>query len=122
MAGGVTWKRAAELFRDVDPGLTVVSGHRRNKKRAVSQPPPPPSSPYQPHIATAEDWEAARGVDCPRCGKEALRLRLQDGICLQCAGALDNKYFRDKRKRDKLLKHIKAHNARVEGKKKKGSN
>jgi len=129
MAGDVMWKKASELFREVDPGLTVVSGHRRNKKRNRKQEVAQPSSseqevslsPYQPYIATAEDWEAARGVDCPKCGKEVVRLRPQDGICLQCASALDNKYFKDKRKRDRLLKYIKAHNARVEGKKKKGN-
>ena len=84
------WKKASELFREVDPGLTVVSGRRRNKKRAVSQPPPP--SPYQPHIATAEDWEAAKGVDCPRCGEETFHF--SNGVCDTCYAAEQKKIAR----------------------------
>lgn len=33
----------------------------------------------------SNEWEKARGPDCPSCGKETLRLL--DGECPRCAGA-----------------------------------
>lgn len=35
----------------------------------------------------AEDWEGARGVECPKCHREVLRLVA--GLCSGCANVVD---------------------------------
>ena len=85
-------KTATEIF-SVDPNLTIVS-----------------------HRSSARNWEAAGGAHCLRCGQEATRFRPEDGACLSCAQELNELEDKEKKKRDKILKYVKAHNARVKGK------
>ncbi len=66
-----------------------------------------------------EDWEAAAGATCPHCQQVALRFRPEDGVCLDCAGKLDAKADRDRKRWERDLKAMQAHNARVT--KRKGS-
>jgi len=57
-------KTLKSILHAVDPALTVVPGGRR------------------PHKSTAQDFIAATGVACKKCGKEVQRIR--DGYCLPC--------------------------------------
>jgi len=91
-------KRASEIFGSVDPHLNVIDrGHRR---RPV-------------HPLTSKDWESAGGSFCSRCRQEALRFRPFDGVCLDCVRDIDEKKDREDKKRAKILKYVKAHNARI---------
>ena len=92
----MTKLRLREVLQAVDPSLTIVSGHRRTRK------------------PKERDWVQAGGAICPRCGEEAVRFRPQDGVCLACARALNEKEDADKKKRDKFQKFRKRHNARVD--------
>ena len=98
-------KTASELFRQVDPHLTVIDGGTRhyNKRR--------------PQQLTNQDWEASGGAVCPRCKEEVVRFRPQDGVCRQCANLLNEKQDRDEKKHAKFLRLVKAHNARVDKRK-----
>jgi len=91
-------KRASEIFGSVDPNLKVIDASHRHSKKPLS------------------DWEASGGAICPSCKEEAVRFRPQDGVCRQCADSLNKKYFKDEKKRDNLRKFIKAHNARIDKK------
>ena len=96
-------KKASEIFHPVDPDLNVIDrGQRRTGRKGKGQ-----------------DWERTGGALCPRCGQEAVRFRLQDGVCLQCVQVLNEKQNTDDKKRARQLKFIKQHNARII--KKKGS-
>ncbi len=92
-------KRASELFGSVDPNLKVIDASHRHPKKSLS------------------DWEASGGAICPRCNEEAVRFRPQDGVCRQCADALNEKHFKDEKKRAKFLRFVKAHNARIDKRK-----
>lgn len=76
---GTKRKSAAELLREVSPGLTVIEArpypHRRGKKGVKLEEQPKPEVPqYVPHKATEEEWEAAGGVICPICRQPTTRL------------------------------------------------
>jgi len=94
-------KRASEIFGAVDPHLKVIDGgsRRRNSKR--------------PSAKAEADWNKLGGSKCPRCGIDALRFRPEDGVCVFCGQALNEKELRDERKRARFLKYMKAHNARI---------
>jgi len=89
-------KSAAELFREVSPGLTVIPGgdypHGPRKKAIkLAEQPKPEFPPYEPHKATEKEWEAAGGVRCPVCGNNTLRLlnygyRGNRQACPECLG------------------------------------
>lgn len=96
-------KKASEIFGEVDPHLNVIDGgigHHRPKQ---------------------QEWEASGGARCPRCHQEAVRFRVQDGVCRQCADELNDKKFSDEQKRIKILGFVKAHNARIDKRKRKGT-
>lgn len=100
-------KKASEIFGAVDPNLKVIDGGSRKHTRRLS--------------AKAEaDWDKLGGAKCPRCGKDALRFRPGDGVCIICAGALNEKEIRDERKRVRFLKFRKAHNARIDRNRERG--
>ncbi len=72
-------KSAAEILREVSPGLTVIPGgaypHDPRKKAVKLGEQPKPELPYyEPHKATEEEWEKAGGIICPICRKSTLRL------------------------------------------------
>lgn len=72
-------KSAAEILREVSPGLTVIPGgvypHGPKRKAVRLAEQPKPELPYYvPHKATEEEWEKAGGEICPVCGNEAVRL------------------------------------------------
>lgn len=58
-------KKASEIFRPVDPDLKIIDRGtlRRSKK---------------------QNWNDSGGSFCPRCGKEAVRFRPKDGVCMEC--------------------------------------
>ena len=92
-------KRASEIFGSVDPNLEVINASHRHLKKPLS------------------NWEASAGAICPKCHEEAVRFRPEDGVCRQCADALNEKQDRDEKKRAKFLRFMKAHNARIEKRK-----
>jgi len=96
-------KKASELFAAVDPHLKVIDGgsHRRQKRLSAK---------------AQADWDKLDGSKCPRCGIDALRFRPQDGVCVFCGQALNEKELRDERKQARFLKYMTAHNARIKGK------
>jgi len=72
-------KTATEIFRPVDPNLTVISsrrGRRGDNKRAkkLSEVTEPELGGYNPQPMTEEDWRKSGGVECPICGQKTLRL------------------------------------------------
>ncbi len=76
---GTKRKSAAEVFREVSPGLTVIPGgaypHGPKKKAVKLEEQPKPELPYyEPHKVTGEEWEAAGGVICPICRQPTTRL------------------------------------------------
>ncbi len=91
-------KRVSEIFGSVDSNLKVIDASHRHPKKPLS------------------DWEASGGAFCPRCNEEAVRFRPQDGVCRKCADALNEKQDRDEKKRAKFLRFVKAHNARIDKK------
>ena len=93
-------KKASEIFGGVDPHLRVIDGGRRRK-----------------HSSSQVIWDASGGTICPRCGEEKVRFRPEDGVCRQCAEALNEKELQDERKRAKVLKFVKAHNTRIDKRK-----
>jgi len=88
-------KSIADVLHAVDPDLKVISGGLRKKK--------------------GTNWEMAEGNECPRCHVKALRFRPEDGVCINCAQFLNEKELQDARKKAKVLKYVKAHNARIDG-------
>lgn len=88
--------RASELFHQVDPNLRVIDGGTRQHKTPLG------------------NWEASGGAFCPKCHQEVVRFRPEDGLCRQCADELNEKHFNDEKKRDKFLRFVKAHNARID--------
>jgi uncharacterized Zn finger protein (UPF0148 family) len=94
-------KRASEIFAAVDPNLKVIDGgSRRRRRRKLS-------------AQSMLDWQKLGGTKCPRCGQDALRFRPQDGVCIVCAGQLNEKELRDEKKRAQFLRYMRAHNARI---------
>lgn len=87
-------KTVREIFGEVDPNLKIVPGGRHWK-------------------ISGADWLAAGGAFCSRCKKEALWFRPEDGVCKECTRFLDEKYWSDKKKHTKVLRFVKAHNARI---------
>ena len=95
-------KRASEIFGPVDPHLKVIDGgSRRRRTRRLSP-------------EAQADWDNLDGAKCPRCGKDAVRFRPEDGVCIFCAGVLNEKELRDESKRTRFLRYMKAHNARID--------
>ena len=97
-------KKASELFATVDPHLIVIDGGIRHK-----------------HRTNKEAWESSGGAICPRCGEETVRFRPEDGVCRQCASLLNVKEDQDKKKHTKFLRLMKAHNARIDKKKRRSN-
>ena len=64
-------KRASEIFGEVDPHLTVIDGgtRRRHHSKPLNQ----------------TNWDRAKGVICPGCGRETLQVI--NGLCPQCTNA-----------------------------------
>jgi NMD protein affecting ribosome stability and mRNA decay len=52
-----------------------------------------------------EEWERAKGVPCPRCNNETLRLI--DGVCPQCAREITEKWEKEREERT-LRNHYRA--------------
>jgi len=72
-------KSAAEILREVSPGLTVIPGgsypHGPKKKTVkLSDLPKQEPSTYVPHKATEEEWEKTGGTICPVCRQPTVRL------------------------------------------------
>jgi ribosomal protein L37AE/L43A len=86
-------------LQEVDPDLRIV----RIPHRKV----PPQES--------RENWEKAGGTLCPLCSQETVRIiRIGQWTgCLECNHKRLDKEDRDKTKREKFLKYMKAHNARI---------
>ena len=63
------------------------------------------------------DWDTI-GDPCPRCGELVVRFR--DGVCIQCAEKLVEQADRKERLRQRFLRLMKAHNARVDKRKRRG--
>ena len=61
-------------------------------------------------MITEEEWSNP-GAVCPSCKREAFRVSA--GLCTMCWSSKNEKYYRDKRKKDKFLKFMKSHNARI---------
>lgn len=101
-------KRASEIFAAVDPHLTVIDGGSRRRR----------ARPLSPKGQA--DWDNLDGAKCSRCGKDALRFRPEDGVCIFCAGVLNEKELSDERKRVRLLKFVKAHNAKIDRNRQRG--
>ena len=66
----------------------------------------------------ATDWDLTEGVRCVRCHKPAFRFR--DGVCLPCGADLVTQADRKERLRQRFLRSMKAHNARIDKRKKRG--
>ena len=90
------------VLKDADPNLNIAPRRGRRKM-------------------THQDWEAAEGKQCPRCGNPALRFRIEDGVCRECANGLNEKVSRDEKKKAQFEKHRKAWNARVDRNRKRGA-
>jgi len=90
-------KKASEIFAAVDPHLKVIDGgtHRRHKKKE-------------------SDWEKLNGAKCPQCGKDVLQFDPHRGVCISCARDMDEKEWREAKRREKLLRYVKSHNARID--------
>lgn len=101
-------KRASEIFGAVDPHLKVIDGGRRRRRAR------PLSSQGQ------AEWDALGGAKCPRCRKDMLRFRPEDGVCIFCAGVLNEKELSEQRKRTRFLKFRKSHNARIDRNRRRG--
>ena len=80
-------KKSTQVLKQVDPNLNVA--HHRN------------------------NWDATGGAFCPRCEKEAVRFRPEDGVCRVCADELNEKFWQDEKKHAKWMRQVKAHNARI---------
>jgi hypothetical protein len=80
-------KKASEIFGEVDPHLTVIDGGTRRRHRSMP--------------LTQTDWDRARGVLCPRCNNETLRLI--NGVCPQCAREMSDEWARGQE--DKTLRN-----------------
>lgn len=86
-------KRASEIFGPVDPDLKVIDGGTRRRRKKSPE----------------TEWEQAAGVICPECRRETLRL--EDGLCPQCARAKENK--REEDQEDSAMKRHYLRNLRA---------
>ena len=91
-------KRASEIFGQVDPSLTVISGgagRRGGKKKAkkLSEIAAPPVEPYNPKPLTEDDWSQGKGEICPICGEEVMQLLPYGftGTRKACAGCIERR-------------------------------
>ena len=66
----------------------------------------------------ATNWDLAAGDPCPRCKKPSLRF--QQGVCLPCMADIVERADRQERLRQRYLRSMKAHNARVDKRNKRG--
>lgn len=84
-------KRASEIFGPVDPNLKVIDGgtHRWHRRQ------------HRPEPLSQEEWDRVRGVLCPRCNNETLRLI--NGVCLQCARQMSQEW--EEKKEDKAMRN-----------------
>jgi len=60
------YRNVREALRAVDPDLKIIPGGARRRKKTL----------------TKNDWEAAGGLFCSRCGQETVRII--NGVCLTC--------------------------------------
>lgn len=72
-------KTAAEIFAEVSPETTVISGRRgrhgdKGRAKKLSEAQHPELGPYKPQPITEEEWGKSEGVKCPICGEKTLRL------------------------------------------------
>lgn len=102
-------KRASEIFGEVDPNLKVIDGGSRRRRAKRLSP------------EGQAEWERLSGAKCPRCGQDALLFRPEDGVCIFCAQALNEKELQDERKRARFLRFMRAHNARIDRNRKRGA-
>ena len=86
-------------LHEVDPDLRIIKIPHRKV--------PPQES--------RENWEKAGGTLCPVCGQETVRIiRIGKWAgCLDCQRKHDEKEERDQVKKEKFLKYMKSHNARI---------
>ena len=96
----VKFKTASEIFHPVDPDLKVVDGGRRRIPRKVAE----------------AAWKDAGGAICPRCRQEAVRFRVRDGVCSECAKLLNKEEEDTKERKVKLKRQIEVHNKRIDKK------
>lgn len=83
-------KKASEIFGPVDPNLKVIDSgthHRRQHQHRLE-------------TLNQDDWDKSRGVICPRCNNETLRLI--DGVCLQCSREIVEKW--EEKNEDRILR------------------
>jgi len=91
-------KTASQVLHDVTPELNVIPGRvhsRRSGKRTVrlDEVSHIELPIYIPHRTTEADWEKARGLKCPECHNEVMRL-VPYGFTGQnkcCEGCLRNR-------------------------------
>lgn len=89
----VRYKKAKEIFGQVDPNLRVVSAgrHKKTVKREETE------------MVSVNDWENAKGRMCSKCGRECFRVI--DSLCSLCN---NKKVAKDDRKMEiaSLVKDI----------------
>jgi len=97
------FKRASEIFRDVDPNLKVIDGGRRRRRLSARG---------------QAEWDKLNGTKCHRCGEDAVRFRPEDRVCINCAQNLNEKELREERKHARFERWRRTHNARIDRNKK----
>jgi len=60
------YRNVREALRAVDPDLKIIPGGMRHSRKKL----------------TENDWEAAGGLFCSKCGRETVRNF--NGVCLNC--------------------------------------
>lgn len=119
------FKRASEIFREVDPDLKVIDGGRRNEsRRKLTKVDESGQSQNDKDESKSDndssEWDKLEGAVCSQCGQSRLRFRPSRGVCEFCAQTMDEKELKDAEKRARDLKFVKEHNARIDKRRGKG--